>query len=764
MDVSAAQATLIAVPPTPGVVISAGCTLHTEGAERVVFVAGTPTFRYHVDDGPAEALVMAQLLELGVAKAKDLAAAFGVSRRTVQRQRERYVDGGVEGVVPRKRGPKGPRLGSERTAGIRRWHTEGRSARWMASRLGVSPPTVSAALRRMGLRAGSEQATQDTLPGLASPGEPSAEGSAGEPSAKVPVGGGDTPAGRPAPTPPCASGPLPVSLDADPSDRALDRLLATQGQLEDAAPMFASGPALARAGVLLCVPLIVASGALEAAAKVYGSIGPAFYGLRTSLMSLVFLALLRVKRPENLKEYSPAELGRVLGLDRAPEVKTLRRKLAVLGQADKVELFLGELTRRRVASRSEALGYLYVDGHVRVYTGLHDIPKTHAARLRLAVPATQDVWVNDADGSPLFFVTQPAHPSLVRALPEVLEEVRKVVGERRVTVVFDRGGWSPQLFRQMLDDGFDVLTYRKGHSDALPEAQFVRHVMVCDGRPLVYRLADQPVELLGGKLRLRQVTRLCDNGHQTVIVTSRQDLAAPEVAFRMFERWRQENFFKYMRQEFAIDALVEYGEEPDDAARLVPNPARADVERELRAARKRVEELEAAYGAAAMDNPERKRRTMRGFKIAHGTQIGVPLRAARARVEELTAQRAKLPARVPVGDVKESVVRLRAGRKRLSDGLKMLAYQVETDLTRLAAPYYARSADEGRRLLAAALKSAGDIEVTDAELKVTLRPQSSGHRSRAIAQLCRDLNATDTCFPGTNLRLRYAVQGVESDT
>ena len=26
----------------------------------------------------------------------------------------------------------------------------------------------------------------------------------------------------------------------------------------------------------------------------------------------------------------------------------------------------------------------------------------------------------------------------------------------------------------------------------------------------------------------------------------------------MFDRWRQENFFKYMREEFLLDALIDY--------------------------------------------------------------------------------------------------------------------------------------------------------------------------------------------------------------
>src|SRR3972149_4285741 len=99
----------------------------------------------------------------------------------------------------------------------------------------------------------------------------------------------------------------------------------------------------------------------------------------------------------------------------------------------------------------------------------------------------------------------------------------------------------------------------------------------------------------------------------------------------MFERWRQENFFKYMRQEFLIDALVDYQVEPDDPTRTVPNPQRRALDRQIRDARAEVTKLEQSYGAAAMDNPEDRRPTMRGFKIAHG-KIGNQLRAARDRL------------------------------------------------------------------------------------------------------------------------------------
>ncbi|PYT97849.1 MAG: hypothetical protein DMG38_17975 [Acidobacteria bacterium] len=154
-------------------------------------------------------------------------------------------------------------------------------------------------------------------------------------------------------------------------------------------------------------------------------------------------------------------------------------------------------------------GFLYADGHVRAYHGQHTIPKAYVTRARLAAPATTDYWVNDQRGDPLFVVTAEANTALTRMLPTVLGEVRKLLGpQRRVTVVFDRGGWSPKLFRELLALDFDLLTYRKGRTRRIAESRFTQHRAKLDGRRVRYLLHEQPVRFLRGKLRLRQITRL----------------------------------------------------------------------------------------------------------------------------------------------------------------------------------------------------------------------------------------------------------------
>jgi hypothetical protein len=510
---------------------------------------------------------------------------------------------------------------------------------------------------------------------------------------------------------------------------------------------------------LLAIPSLVASGLLSVARRIYGNLGPSFYGLRTTLVAYVLMALLRIPRPEMLKEYAPGDLGRTIGLDRMPEVKTLRRKLACLASMEGSQELGREMARRRIQKRGRLLAFLYIDGHVRAYHGKRTIPKAYLARTRLVVPATTDYWVNDQTGDPLFMVTAEANAAMTRMLVPILEEVRQLIGpKRRLTIVFDRGGWSPKLFQKLLAMDFDILTYRKGRVRGISEKRFVLRKARLDGRPVKYLLHDQPVRFLKGKLRLRQVTRLTDNGHQTPVLTSRWDLQDIAVAYRMFERWRQENFFKYMRQEYLIDALADHQVEADDPGRLVPNPARKEIEKELRAMRARWTKLQETYGSTILDYLEGRSPTMRGFTAAE-KKIRGQIREVADRVAELAARHESLPTRVPLAEARgdQEMVKLSMERKRLTNVLKMLAYQIESDLVALVRPHYARTEDEGRTLIQTALQSTAAIEPGEDELHITLAPLSSRHRSAAVAALCRTLNHTNTVFPGTNLRMRFGI-------
>jgi transposase len=744
--------------PTPGTVfVNDRVCVQTEEEQRVVFVHGIIFSHYPIEDRTAEAYAMVALFEMGYADQNDIARCFGYSARTLRRYQERLKAGGLSALVrPEGRpagSPSGRKKNHERNQTILRLKAKGMSNRWIAGRLGLSEKTVRKSLRRLGWKSDPEP----DLPFL-----PKADSQA----KPAPVSASkliDTPpsAAEPPPDkmPQPQTGSTAKSFDTNPLDRSMDRLLAAIGLLDDALPVFAPTRSLPRAGVLLAIPALVASGLLSTAEKIYGSLGPAFYGLRTTLVAYVLLALLRIPRPETLKEYPPGELGRIVGLDRMPEMKTLRRKLARLASLKGSYRLGREVARQRIAKRGKVLGFLYIDGHVRAYHGKHKVPKAYVTRMHLAAPATTDYWVNDQRGDPLFVVTADANAAMTRMLTPVLREVRELLGPRRhSTVVFDRGGWSPKLFRELLAMGFDILTYRKGRTRHIAEKRFTRHKAKLDGRPVEYLLHDQPVRFLKGKLRLRQVTRLTETGHQTPIVTSRWDLRAIVVAHRMFERWRQENFFKYLREEYLIDALADYQVEPDDPTRSIPNPARKAAVQEVYAARVHLRKLRESYGATAIDYIYGSTSTDPDFEIAE-EKIRMEIDKATNHIKKLKARRDSLPARVTVADAQkgQEMVKLSTERKHLTNVLKMVAYQTESDLVELIRPHYSRVEDEGRTFIQMALQDTADIEPAEDQLRITLAPLSSPHRSRVLEALCETLNKTNTLFPGTRLQMRYVV-------
>jgi DNA-binding CsgD family transcriptional regulator len=752
-------------PPPSGIVwVNHHVYFSTEERERVIIVHGVAFAHYDVSDRAAQAYAMVSLFESGYANQKSIARAFGVSARSLCRYQERLEAGGLAALARADGRPSASRSDPpkkrERDRTVLHLKAKGFSNRAIAGKLGLDEKAIRKRLHLLGWapcpepsfafheEAGipvkfdtdaSEQSQKNTA------------GSATKRRAKI-----SNAELEPAAVP---------SRDLNPLDRSMDRLLAAMGWLEDAAPMFACAPSIPRAGVLLAIPSLVASGLLPVARKIYGTIGPAFYGLRTTLVTYVLLALLRVPRPETLKEHAPNDLGRIVGLDRMPEVKTLRRKLARLASLKGSQQLGREMARQRIRRCGRVLGFLYLDGHVRAYHGKRTIAKGYDTRIRLAVPATTDYWVNDKKGAPLFVVTAVANCAMTKMLTPILEQVRELIGsDRRITITFDRAGWSQKLFCKLLTMGFDILTYRKGRVRHIAEKRFVLRKARLDGRPVKYLLHDQAVRFLKGQLRLRQVTRLTEDGHQTAIVTSRWDLRDIVVAYRMFERWRQENFFKYMREEFLIDALVDYDVEPDDPTRFIPNPARKEVDKELRAARAKLARLQEGYGTTALDYLDGRSPTMRVFTAAE-KQIRKEIADVGDHIAKLLVQRKSLPVRVQLAQTAKGAetVKLSTESKHLTNVLKMVAYQIESDMVEQIRPHYARIEDEGRTLIQTALQSSAEIAPAGKELRIKIAPLSSPHRSLAIAALCETLNQTNTPFPGTCLVMRFSVQKPVSD-
>ena len=685
-----------------------------------VFLWGMAAWSWQGGDPVPRRLAAVQLVESKAARQRQVADAFGVHENSLVRWRSSYGSGGVESLVADRPGPRGPsKVTEEMREEIRTLRSQGLSLAEVADRTGVSTATVRRA----------------TLSVSASPSLDDRVGSSPQDDAlQAPVGADLVPLARPA-------------------DRSAERAAARFGQMNDALPVICEGASLPMAGALLILPALAATGLLEIAVRVYGARRAAFYSLRSLVCSVVFACLLGEPRAEGLTRISPPDLGRLVGLDRGPEVKTIRRRIEELASMGRSDPLVFGLARHHLEAHEEASGIFYVDGHVRAYHGGREVPKAHVARIRLSMPAELDTWVCDANGDGVLCWGAAPGASLVGELRLVATKIRALMGDdQRPTICFDRGGWSPKLFKELTLAGFDILTYRKKPAPSEPESAFSPYVHTdAAGHEHHYLLADRPVAISydGAKRRFscRQITRLDPaTGHQTQILTTRDDKDPSAIAHLMFSRWSQENFFRYMRAHYGLDALDTYSTSDDDMGRMVPNPARKDADRALAEARRSLAKAEAHQGQASIQG----RRP--------GPEILDAFASARQQIAELERAAKAIATRVPLGEARPGSVRLAPERKRIHDAIRMATYNAESALARLLAPHYARADDEARSLLREAFASPADLEVAGKELHVRIDPLSAPRRTRAIAGLCDELTATKTLYPGTDLTLVFSVK------
>jgi transposase len=326
-----------------------------EGSDGgVVFVSGLVTFTFAAGDRFGRKVAAAQLASTEIATVRQVAAAFGVHPDTLSRWKTTLPTQGVGGLMLGMPGPKGPRkLTDELVGGIRELESRGLSQRAIAARAGVDSATVRVALGRRKGSAGWEAGKNVTAADVAragwqTSGESGQPASAAGASDRAPAwrggnnGANDDNAGEGGADRGCGAAEADNAGDTGaagagglerlpvlpaPISRDTERVMARWGLLEQAVPVFTPGAHLPLAGLLLILPALAVTGLLEGFDRTYGGLKNGFYGLRVVVLTMVFLAMLRDPRAEGLTRVNPADLGRMLGLDRAPEVKTLRRKL-----------------------------------------------------------------------------------------------------------------------------------------------------------------------------------------------------------------------------------------------------------------------------------------------------------------------------------------------------------------------------------------------------------------------------------------------------
>jgi hypothetical protein len=548
-----------------------------------------------------------------------------------------------------------------------------------------------------------------------------------------------------------------------------ERVLASLGVIEEHAPQFTAAVDVPNGGVLLALPALLVSGLLHRVEKFF-RLPAGFYGLQTILLLLAFMALARLRSIESLRYLSPGEFGKILGMDRAPEVRTLRIKLRHLAGLEQAFEWSAELSKEWMMMMPEEAAVLYADCHVRVYHGKKQLPKHYVARQRLCLAASADYWVNAMDGKPFFVVNQAVDPGLLQTLehdivPRLERDVpnqpnaEELAADRllhRFTIVFDREGYSPDFFARMMARRIACLSYRKRPGEDWPPKEFIpAEIRLPSGELTTILLAERGTRLSNG-LWVRELRKLTEGGHQTSFISTDYRSAASCLASRMFARWSQENFFRYMRQNYNLDGLVDYGTgEIPDATRVV-NPAHRRLDGMVRKKAALLRCKVAEFGAINLEDDIEPKK-VEAF-AQRKSEMQEVIAYLQREVDDLKAQRKATKRHVTYKELpaEARIERLSTQSKHLIDTIKMIAYRAETAMVQIVREKMMRN-DDARSLLRAIYQTEADL-VPDQRAKtltVRLHPLANASSDEAVRHLCDEINATETIFPGTDLRVIY---------
>jgi hypothetical protein len=719
-------------------------------AQVTYFLGGDNYFSHPQDDIKSRRFVLASLMANGHVRAVDLEGPpLLIPHRTLMNWTARYRNEGSTAFFRNAPASRPPVMNAQMSAQCAGLLAEGLRPSEAARRAGVKESTLRKAIQRQAIaqlprdvESVSSQADDGTAVAVAVAVSTKSERSREDAQAADGMGTACT--------------------------RADERIAAAVGLAQCATTRFESGCDVQLAGLLTGLPALCANGLLSGLGK-YMELPRGFYSALHILLVLGFMALGRIRRPEGLRHIPPGEFGKVIGLDRVPEVRTLREKIAVLASTGKPAEWMKELSRSWMQGEPEEAGYLYVDGHVRVYHGeVARLPRRYVSRERLCLRGTTDYWVNDAVGRPYFVVSKTVTEGLADTLlkdivPELLDSVpqQPTAAElsqdeqlHRFIIVFDREGATHSLLSQLWQQRIGAMTYRKRVTDVWPEGEFIeQEVLAPGGGSTVMKLCMRQTALGAGNaaIPVTEVRRITPSGHQTAIITTARRLNPTLIAGRMFSRWCQENYFGYMMQHYDIDGLIEYGVQSLPGTQQVVNPVWRVLDVEVKKARQIERRLQAAVTKNALDDAAQMHKQAETFEA---------MQAAQATLLHLRLQRKQTPRKVTIDSLPEDQRpdQLLPLGKMFCDTVKMIAYRAETAMVGLLRRHLQNEA-EGRALIRDLFVASADIEPDDLAKTLTIRIHHLANpaQNKAVAALLHDLTEQAFCHPETGARMIYAL-------
>ena len=532
---------------------------------------------------------------------------------------------------------------------------------------------------------------------------------------------------------------------------------------------------LQHAGVLLALPALLSQGLLRYEDEF--NLEKVYYPTSSIFLSLAILALLRLKTLSGVDSLPSGELGKTIGLDRIPEVKTLRTRIAQFCHKTNIDNWRINLSKDWMEENPELSAVLYLDGHIKLYYGQETSPpKRFVSRMRLCLSGTTDYWVNDVLGQPFFVVNKTISNGLIQTIKTDLldrfnndvpnqpthQELKEDKYKSRYMLVFDREGYSPDFFYDLWQERISIATYKKNVTDKWDNVEFTEYTGTLPfGTQKTVALAERGVLLQNKgskkKIWVREIRSQSKSGHQTSIVTTNYTLSIIMIGLYMFARWSQENFFKYMMQEFGIDTLVSYFKEKiTDTTQLI-NPEYRTLENVRKKMTSKLNRLKAKFATLTLQSESIDEKAMEKY-LSKKDELKEDIEQKEAEIERIKLQKKYVPRKIKYSELPENEKfdNVINQRKHFLDTIKLIAYRAETALSNIAKVYMSHK-DESRLLLKQIYKTDANLIVDSENQKLIVEIHRLAHWKDDVVleKLCAAMNDTETKFPGSNLTLSY---------
>ena len=558
----------------------------------------------------------------------------------------------------------------------------------------------------------------------------------------------------------------------------LERVLASKTGIS-ATTTFENHLDLSHGGLLLSIPVLLSCGLLRYISRFESVTG--YYTATHVLISLVFLVLLRINRLERSNSVPAGDLGRCMGLDRIPEVKTLRKRIADFCSVTDVKQWQSQLSRDWMQLDEQLQGVLYIDGHVNLYYGKEvEMPRRFVSRMRLCMSGSTDYWVSNQMGHPFFVVPKTLNEGLVKTLtddiiprlnmdvPDQPSEAELKANKKlhRYMIVFDREGYSIDFFYELICQHIAFCTYKKNVTDKWDDADFSDYQIVNQaGDSEIVQLAERETVLCGKKekdkpvkkVTVREIRKKSASGHQTSVITTNYLLSIVQICIFMFSRWCQENFFEYMIESFDIDSITSYLKNSIPVTSLVVNPEYQALDREHKKVLSLLKKNKMKYAEITLKDKEMSEKEMERF-VKKKTDKKTEIEDLEKEKIEIIQKKKKTKKKIPFSDLDENQKFDTSvnERKFFLDTIKIIAYRAETALCNIIKKQMANP-QEARSLIRRLYSADADIEtdLINNILTVKIHNTNSWADDKILQILCNNLNETQTVFPDTNLTILF---------